>query len=64
MEPMSMVLAVGVVVGTTVVAGIVAALFRADEPKRQIKTTAKDARRRMNTASREYVKDVDTLLRR
>lgn len=65
MEPISLGLVIGaaVVIGTTLIAGI-ASLFSEDERNRQIKQRANDARKRMDQTSREYLRDVDHLLRR
>lgn len=65
MEPISLALMVGAALagGSILIAGI-ASLFSGDEHERQIKNRAKDARHRMNQASREYLQDVDQLVRR
>lgn len=64
MEPITaLAIGVAVVAGTTLIAGI-ASLLSGDEHERQINQRAKDARRRMDQTSREYLRDVDHLLRR
>lgn len=65
MDPISFAMAFGaaLVGGATIIAGI-ASLFRGDAGERQIKRRAKDARRQMDRTSREYLRDVDHLLRR
>jgi hypothetical protein len=65
MEPISLAVGIGAVVvaGTALVAGI-ASLFSGDEQERQIKHSAKDARRRMEKTSGDYLDEVDDLVRR
>ena len=64
MEPITaLAIAATIVTGTSLIAGI-ASLFRGNERERQIKRRAKAARKRMDQTSREYLHDVDHLLRR
>jgi hypothetical protein len=66
MDPITCVLAVGATIaaGTALLAAGIAALFSEDDHERQIKQRANHARKRLDQTSREYLRDVDNLLRR
>ena len=69
MDPITCALAVGATVaaGTALLVGIAAgisSLFSEGEHERQIKQRATHARKRLDQTSREYLHDVDNLLRR
>lgn len=66
MDPITCVLAIGATfaAGTALLVAGIAALISEDEHNRQIKQRANEARKRMDQTSREYLCDVDNLLRR